>query len=311
MSDAEIMKQIRADERCESLTQYLEKFDLSIQSLSEPELAQEGAQAFVESLAEDNIKYAEVRFSPKLLCTDKFSEREALVSVLKGLEGGAKRYGIFCHTIICAMRHFDEETNLNTFRLAEEFLGRGVCGVDLAGDESKYPTEKFSGLFSYASDMELAFTIHAGECGSPESVRQAVGMGARRIGHGIAMKESPSLQKICKEFGIGIEMCPVSNFQTRAVKSVDSYPIREFLDQGVCVTVNTDNRTVSNTSITRELTFLNETFGIKYHDMIRLEKNAVKCCFADKNEKNILWKMIDKQEDKYQTAKICSRFGNI
>lgn len=304
MSDAEIMKRIRADASCKSLTQYLEKFDLSVHSISEPELAQEGAQAFVESLVEDNVKYVEVRFSPKLLCTDKLSEREALVSVLKGLECGAKKYGILCHTIICAMRHFDEETNLNTFRLAEEFLGRGVCGVDLAGDESKYPTEGFSRLFSRASDMGLAFTIHAGECGSPESVCQAVRMGALRIGHGIAMKESSSLQEICKESGIGIEMCPVSNFQTGAVKRAEDYPIKEFLGKGLCVTVNTDNRIVSNTSITRELTFLNETFGIKYHDMLRFEKNAVQCCFADKNEKDILWKMLIEHENNYKTAKL-------
>lgn len=298
-SDEEIVRQMQVDEGCTSLTQYLKKFDLSLRCMSQKDLIEQAAEAFMESLAADKIKYIEVRFSTALIAAEDLTEKQILESVLKGLEQGSRKYGIFYQVIVCAMRHLDDETNIRTFRTAAEFLGGGVCAVDLAGDESRYPTELFRELFRRAGEMHFPITIHAGECGSAESIRHALDMGAARIGHGIAMCGREDLQQICRERGIGIEMCPVSNLQTGAVKQIAEYPITEFLKNRLCVTVNTDNRVVSNTSIARELEFLKEHFGIGRKEAFTLQRNAVTCSFAEESVKKILFRMIDEEEKTY------------
>ncbi len=296
LSDEEIIKQMQVDEKCTSLTQYLEKFDLSIRCMSHQDLIEQAAEAFMGSLVPDRIKYVEVRFSTALLETRDMSEKQVLQSVLKGLEAGSKKYGIFYQVIVCAMRHLDEERNLRTFRTAAEFLDGGVCAVDLAGDESFYPTERFKKLFFRAREMHFPMTIHAGECGSAESIRQAIEMGAKRIGHGIAMRGHTELQKICMEQGIGIEMCPISNLQTGAIKTIAEYPLKEFLNNHLCVTINTDNRVVSNTSVEKELKFLEKNLGIEKQDVFVLERNAVHCSFAKEHVKKELYRILDEEE---------------
>ena len=298
-SDAEIIRQMQVDEGCRSLTQYLEKFDLSIRCMSEPDLIEQASEAFMESLVPDKVKYVEVRFSPALLQTKDMGERQILKCVLKGLERGGRRHGIFYQVIVCAMRHFNEEANLSTFRTAAEFLGGGVCAVDLAGDESRYPTETFRNLFRRASQMHFPITIHAGECGDVESIRHAVAMGAVRIGHGIAMRGHEEVEKICQEKRIGIEMCPVSNMQTGAVKSISEYPLREFMEHQLCVTVNTDNRTVSNTSLVKELQFLEKNINLTRQEMFWLQRNAVFASFAPETVKRTLYQILDEEEKGY------------
>ena len=120
----------------------------------------------------------------------------------------------------------------------------------------------FLEMFQKVKWMGMPFTIHAGECGNARNIAEAVEIGAGRIGHGIAMAGMPKLQQICRERHIGIEVCPVSNLQTKAAKSWQEYPLREFLDAGLLVSVNTDNRTVSATSLTRELEAVQNNCGI-------------------------------------------------
>ena len=137
-------------------------------------------------------------------------------------------------------------------------------------------------------EMEIPFTIHAGECGSAENVRTCVLMGARRIGHGIAMAGVKEIEELCRERGIAIEMCPTSNFQTKAVEKKSDYPIRRFLDQGLAVTVNTDNRTVSGTSMTEELFLLHSQFGVTKEETLQMTENAVRASFAEEEVKHRL-----------------------
>ena len=136
-------------------------------------------------------------------------------------------------------------------RTAREYLGNGVCAADLAGAEAIYPMSEFMELFGQAKKLGMPFTIHAGECGNVQNILDSVEAGALRIGHGIAMRGNSEVQKMIREKGIGVEMCPISNLQTKAVESESQYPLREFLDNGIKVTINTDNRTVSNTTMTK------------------------------------------------------------
>ena len=164
-------------------------------------------------------------------------------------------------------------------RAAREYLGNGVCAADLAGAEAIYPMSEFMELFGQAKKLGMPFTIHAGECGNVQNILDSVEAGALRIGHGIAMRGNSEVQKMIREKGIGVEMCPISNLQTKAVESESQYPLREFLDNGIKVTINTDNRTVSNTTMTKELQFIQEHYRITDEEIRLMMINAVDTAF--------------------------------
>ena len=164
-------------------------------------------------------------------------------------------------------------------RTAREYLGNGVCAADLAGAEAIYPMSEFMELFGQAKKLGMPFTIHAGECGNVQNILDSVEAGALRIGHGIAMRGNSEVQKMIREKGIGVEMCPISNLQTKAVESESQYPLREFLDNGIKVTINTDNRTVSNTTVTKELQFIQEHYRITDEEIRLMMINAVDTAF--------------------------------
>lgn len=164
-------------------------------------------------------------------------------------------------------------------RTAREYLGNGVCAADLAGAEAIYPMSEFMKLFGQAKKLGMPFTIHAGECGNVQNILDSVEAGALRIGHGIAMRGNSEVQKMIREKGIGVEMCPISNLQTKAVESESQYPLREFLDNGIKVTINTDNRTVSNTTMTKELQFIQEHYRITDEEIRLMMRNAVDTAF--------------------------------
>ena len=186
----------------------------------------------------------------------------------------------------------DEETNVRMMKECREFLGEGLCAIDLAGDEAGFPNGQFQSLFAEAKKLDYPYTIHAGECGSVQSILDAVELGAKRIGHGIAMMGHPDIQKMLASKRIGVEMCPISNYQTKALQPEAVYPIREFAKMGVLATINTDNRTVSNTSIGREMEFLNEKFGIEKEELYQYQMNAVDTAFCDDAMKHEIWKAL-------------------
>ena len=134
-------------------------------------------------------------------------------------------------------------------------------------------------LFQNTHKIGMPFTIHAGECGNVQNILDSVEAGALRIGHGIAMRGNSEVQKMIREKGIGVEMCPISNLQTKAVESESQYPLREFLDNGIKVTINTDNRTVSNTTMTKELQFIQEHYRITDEEIRLMMINAVDTAF--------------------------------
>ncbi len=289
----QLLEQLQCPDNCGSLAEYLCRFGLPIRCMQTPAEATESAYTFVQSLVADNVVYAEVRFSPDLLANPEMNQRQALEAVLAGLAAARKDFGIYSGVIVCAMRHQSTEQNLAAYRLARDYKGAGVCGVDLAGDEATHPNRDFAELFVEAKKLGLPYTIHAGECGNAENIRDALALGASRIGHGIAMAGNLPLQQLCAEKQVGVEMCPVSNLQTKAVQGKADYPIREFMKNGLLVTVNTDNRTVSNTSITREFTLLQDDFGFATEELQSLTKNAILCSFADDDTKDRLLKLCN------------------
>ncbi|MGN0332137.1 MAG: adenosine deaminase [Lachnospiraceae bacterium] len=282
---------------CGSLVEYLEKFELPGLCLKD-EAGLEGAGYDVlKVMSKENVCYAEIRFAPLLSVTEEMGTEQVIAALLKGLEKGKKDFGVEYNVITCAMRHHSEEQNYQMIKTARQFLGFGVCATDLAGAEAQYPMSEFMKLFQKTKKLGMPFTIHAGECGNVQNIIDAIQVGAGRIGHGIAMRGNSAVQKMVREAHIGIEMCPISNLQTKAVGSVAEYPIREFLDAGVLITVNTDNRTVSNSSMTKELEFIQKMYGVSDNEILILMRNAIDAAFAEDSVKNRLYrKMSDARQ---------------
>ena len=274
---------------CTSLAEYLEKFSLPGLCLMDEKGLEEAGYDVLKTMSLENICYAEIRFAPLLSETSDMDCAHVIEALLKGLERGREAFGVEFGVITCAMRHHSQEDNCRMIKTAREYLGYGVCAADLAGAEAVYPMAQFMELFQNTRKLEMPFTLHAGECGSVQNIVDAVKAGAGRIGHGIAMRGHYNIQKELVDRGIGIEMCPISNLQTKAVKSPSEYPIREFLNTGLKVSINTDNRTVSNTSLTKELQFIQNTYGIQEEEIRLMMKNAVDTAFATDEVKERLY----------------------
>ena len=286
------VSELQVSEDCRNLAEYLEKFDLPLQYLQTAEGLRKASKAFLMDLKKDNIAYVEVRFAPLLSVNEHLNCKQVMEAVLTGLEDAKKECQIPYNVIACAMRHHAIEDSLQMMKDCREFLGQGLCALDLAGNEAAFPMENFRELFAEAKKMGYPFTLHAGECGRVENVIESVKAGAKRIGHGIALTGNPEAIQFCKERKIAIEMCPISNMQTKAVSCKEDYPIREFLDAGLRVTLNTDNRMVSNSTIAKEMEFVQMNYGITDQELCRMTENAIEASFAKDEVKQILWKQM-------------------
>ena len=286
-------EELSVSDDCRSLNEYLEKFNLPGQCLMDEQGLREAGYDVLRSMHQENVCYAEVRFAPLLSETSDMDCRKVIEAVIAGMNKGKQDFGVEYGIITCAMRHHSAEENLRMLQIAREYLGDGVCAADLAGAEALYPMSEFMDVFETVKKLGMPFTLHAGECGNVQNIIDSVEAGAGRIGHGIAMRGHRELQSELAKQGIGIEMCPISNLQTKAVQSTAEYPLREFLDAGLKVSINTDNRTVSNTSLAKELEFVQKTYGVSDEEIRKMMQNAVETAFAGDDVKERLQKKMD------------------
>lgn len=284
------LEDLQADMECQSLAEYLEKFEIPLECLQTEKGLKRAGYDFMKNAAADSVRYIEARFAPLLSVQNGLSVERIIESVLQGMEQGKSEFGIDYGVIVCAMRHEKETENLKMLKAAREFLGNGVCAADLAGNEAAFPMSQFLDLFAEVKRLEMPFTIHAGECGSVQNVLDAVQCGASRVGHGIALRGQKEAIQVCRDRKIGIEMCPLSNMQTKAVKSPAEYPIQEFLKENLLVTINTDNRTVSQTTLEKEFSFLREQYAVNEEQELQMTNNAIEVAFAPDEVKERLWR---------------------
>ena len=208
------------------------------------------------------------------------------------MEQGKKEFDIDYGVIVCAMRHEKEEANLQMLKAAREFLGNGVCAADLAGNEAAFPMSLFMELFGEVKgwrchlrsmqENAAAYRIFWMQC--------SVGHPGSDMGSHFADKKKRFA--FCRDRQIGIEMCPLSNMQTKAVKDPAEYPIQEFLNANLLVTVNTDNRTVSQTTLEKEFAFIRERYAVTREQEVQMTKNAIEVAFASDAVKERLWKKM-------------------
>ncbi|MBQ7802117.1 MAG: adenosine deaminase [Oscillospiraceae bacterium] len=289
-SDHELLGMLQVGPDCRDLNEYLEKFDFPCALLQTEAAITVAVRNLCRELEDQGLLYAEIRFAPQLHTMQGLTQAEVVRAAVAGL----RQCGLRANLILCCMRGKQNHAeNLETVSVAAEYLGRGVCAVDLAGAEALFPTEDFGELFSFAAERCVPFTIHAGEADGPESVRTALGFGARRIGHGVRSVEDETLLRRLADEGITLELCPTSNLNTNIFERIQDYPLPRLLDSGVRVTINSDNLTVSNVSLRSELELICRTFSLSAWQAWQLARNAAEASFADPETKAWLLEEID------------------
>ena len=286
---------MRVDD-AQSLEDYLRRFDFTISVLQSEEALERVAYELAEDAADDGVRYIEVRNAPILNVVQGLTLVQAVEAPLRGLQRAEKEFDITARFIVCGLRQFPPENSLELARLAVEFKDDGVVALDLAGGEKGNPASKHIEAFRYAREHDLAVTVHAGEGDGPQSIREAVHvLGANRIGHGTRLIEDPDLTQYVNDRRIALEVCLTSNVQTRVADSYATHPFREYFDQGLNVTLNTDNRLMSGTTLTDEYVYAAEHLGLTVEDLAGIALNGFESAFLPWEERLML---IEEVSDK-------------
>jgi adenosine deaminase len=234
-----------------SLERYLKAFDVTCAVMQTRHAIRRIARELVEDCAAENITYLEARFCPSLLTLGGLSLFEA---VAEGLEEGERATGTMARQIICALRHRDLREGVELAEAAVALRSRGVVAFDLAGPEAGFAAAWHEEAFRVARRGGLWTTVHAGEADGPDSIYEALHtLGADRIGHGTTLVNDPALMAWMIDRKLPIEVCPTSNVQTGAAPSLERHPVRSLLERGATVVVCTDNRLVSDVTLSHEL----------------------------------------------------------
>jgi adenosine deaminase len=296
----ELAKAIHMGEVCKDLTDYLKAFDVTLSVLQTEEAIYRAAFELGEDAAKEGVKYMEVRYSP-LLHTEKGLSFPVIVEAVgEGLREAKRRYGLMSGQIICGIRHITPESSLRLAELCVAFKNKGVVGFDLAGAEANNPPKDHRDAFYLIRNNNVNLTIHAGEAYGPESVHQAIHMcGAHRIGHGTRLREDGDLLNYVNDHRIPLEVCPTSNVQTRACESFESHPLPFYLSYGIRVTINTDNRLVTDTTMTEEFWRCVEHYDLNIGDLRKLMISGFKSSFMPYRKKRTV------------TARACAEFDAL
>ena len=294
----ELKQKLKLGMPCENLADYLRVFSTTLSVLQDAAALERVAFELAEDACQENIRYLEVRYSPALH-TDKGMHMEAAVeAVLRGLRKANQKYGIAFGLIVCTLRHFPLETSMALAEVAGQFLGKGVVAFDLAGGEAQFPGAPHQLAFERAAKLGLQVTVHAGEAAGADSVREALyALKAQRLGHGVRLVEEAALEKEVLEKRIPLECCPTSNLQTAAVAKLSSHPLKRFVRQGMCATLNTDNRLVSDTTLSREYACAHFEMGMTLAELCVVARNGFEAAFMEEAPKQ---QMLAEVEAKLQ-----------
>jgi adenosine deaminase len=286
-----------------SLAKYLEGFRHTIAVMQTEEALERVAFEQAEDLSRDGVVYYESRFAPIFHTTHGLTHQQVVSAVLKGMARARQEFGIQSGLIICAMRNMN--VSLEMAELAVDFRARGVVGFDLAGEEGGYPPKKHVEAFHYIQRENFNITVHAGEGFGKESIWQAIQYcGAHRIGHGtrliddIAVADGRAvklgdLAQYVLDKRIPLEICLLSNVHTGATPSLEQHPFKILYREKFRVTLNTDNRLMSNTTMTREFEAAYEAFGLTLDDFEKITVNAMKSAFLPYGQRcDVIYKTI-------------------
>ena len=284
-----------------SLEDYIKRFDITLSVMQTPEALRRTAYELIEDVAKENVRYIEIRYSPILHTEKEMTIGESVEAVRGGLQRGQKDFGVKSGIIVCGIRNISAAASLKLADLTVRYKNKGVVGFDLAGAEENFPAKDHQEAFYMILNNNINATIHAGEAYGPSSIHQAIHhCGAHRIGHGTRLKENKDLMNYVNDHRITLEVCLTSNWQTRSIRSLKYHPLKYYYDQGIRVTLNTDNRLMSGTTLTKEFLLAHKLFGFKLHDFREMIIMAMKSAFIPYAErKQMIRKIADELEQKF------------
>jgi adenosine deaminase len=251
-----------------TLPEYLRRFEYTLAVLQDAEALTRAAYELALDCAAEKVLYLEVRYSPILHTRKGMKLTQVMNAVLDGLAMAEKEVDIKTGVIVCGIRSISPETSLRLAELAVAYKHQGVVGFDLAGVEDQYPARDHTEAFYLIRKNNINCTVHAGEAYGPDSIKQALhNLNAHRIGHGTRLREDGDLLNYVNDHRIPMEICLTSNVHAGAVKSLETHPLRLYYDWGLRVTLNTDNRLMSGTTVTQEYLLACRTFAFNAQDL--------------------------------------------
>lgn len=292
--DAELEKKLTCPVNCENLNDYLACFDLPVSVMQSPMTIAYSVSSLVQRLDAQGLVYAEICYAPQLHLQKGMTQDDVVAASVAGLREGlaACRNGFKANLILCCMRgEGNDDMNMETLRMVKKYLGQGVVAADLAGAEALFPTVNYRETFTYARELGVPFTIHAGEADGVESMQLAMDYGASRIGHGIRSWNDAATRVRVKELGLCLSLCPTSNLQTKAIdglSSIEQYPLHVFLNEGIPVCVNTDNMTVSGITLRQEFKKLFDAHLLSSNEAEGIVETAIRHAFVSEAEQEKL-----------------------
>jgi adenosine deaminase len=272
-----------------NLVDYLERFDITLSVMQTEASLERIAFELAEDLANETVHYAEIRYSPILSTREGLSLDTAVEAPIRGLSRANEELGITCRLIICAIRSMPVKIGIALAELAVAYQNRGVVGFDLAGPEAGFPPTLHLEAFQTARRHNLPITIHAGEAAGPESIGRAIHeCMADRIGHGTRLVEDPELLRYVSDARLPVEICLTSNVQTHATPSYESHPLRRFQEEGLVLSLNTDNRLMSGTTLTEEYWRAHLHLGLTWEELAEIARMSFESSFLEEEEKQRL-----------------------
>ena len=291
-NDEELEKLLSVPDDCESQSDFLKCFELPLTLLQTPEGLTEAVRLVSDNIESQGVIYAEIRWAPQLHTNNGMTQEDAIKAALEGL----KKTNLKANLILCCMRgEGNEKQNNETLELAKKYLVEdgGVVAIDIAGAEALYPTSNYSDLFAKAREYGVPFTIHAGEGDGPDSVKAAIDFGAKRIGHGVRSYEDPTVVELIKKEGITLEMCPTSNRQTHAIEDMSKFPFMDYLNQGIKVTLNTDDMGIERITLADEFRYMEKNFNLIYDQEKTILMNSINAAFTSEETKEELKRKLN------------------
>ena len=276
------------------LEDYLRCFEYTIGVLQTAEALERAAYELCEDAARENVIYIEIRFGPLLHTEGGLSPRDVVQATVAGCERAKDTLDIEASLLLTALRNESTERSMEVAQLAAQFRGKGVVGFDLAGPERGFSPTIHRAAVELAHDANVPVTLHAGEGCCPEHIKEAIDLGAARIGHGVYLFKAPAVEQRVAELKIPLEVCPTSNLQVSGfMKRYADHPIKRYSELGIPVTLNTDTRLMSQIDLTHEYAAVVRAFSFDREDVKRIVLAGVEAAFAPETMKEKLRQRVE------------------
>ena len=297
----ELFRLLYAGDVCNSLEDYLKAFDITLSVMQTEESLERSAYELAEDAWNEGVRYIEVRYAPMLHTRAGLRLTSVVEAVLRGLRMAKRSLGIRYGLILCGIRTMSAESSLRMAELAVAFKNRGVVAFDLAGSEVNNPAAEHREAFQLILTNNINCTAHAGEAYGPDSISQAIHKcGAHRIGHGTRLRENGDLLNYVNDHRIPLEVCVSSNLQTKAAQSWEAHPVDFYVDYGLRVTINTDNRLITDTTVSKELYQCHKHYGWSLDQIKEVLVAGFKSAFLPYREKADLLKLVTAELEQFQ-----------